>query len=271
MCAIGVCVCVSRWLALMLACSCGFRLLSSLPFFPLPSPLLPLPFPLLPPPLSPASRPSLSHPSPSSAFDGHSALLVMFICNHCPFVVHIKSQLVALGSEYISKHGLAVVAISSNSVLTHPQVTSFRIPLSSCLYIPSALLRPSFESTQKSPLFRFLFLPVSTSPLLCCAPLRSLLQQDGPDKMAEEAKQFNFPFPYLYDETQEVAKAYHAACTPDFFLFKKDGRRPFELAYHGQLDDSRPNNGRPVTGKDLRAALDCVLSARPVPSAQRPR
>ncbi|CAI5503843.1 unnamed protein product [Closterium sp. Naga37s-1] len=89
--------------------------------------------------------------------------------------------------------------------------------------------------------------------------------------MAEEAKQFSFPFPYLYDETQEVAKAYHAACTPDFFLFKKDGRRPFELAYHGQLDDSRPSNGRPVTGKDLRAALDCVLSARPVPSAQRPR
>ncbi|CAI5947825.1 unnamed protein product [Closterium sp. NIES-64] len=149
-----------------------------------------------------------------SDFDGHPALLVMFICNHCPFVVHIKSQLVALGNEYISKHGLAVVAISSNSVLTHPQ--------------------------------------------------------DGPDKMAEEAKQFNFPFPYLYDETQEVAKTYHAACTPDFFLFKKDGRRPFELAYHGQLDDSRPNNGRPVTGKDLRAALDCVLSARPVPSAQRP-
>ncbi|CAI6002334.1 unnamed protein product [Closterium sp. NIES-64] len=142
-----------------------------------------------------------------SDFDGHPALLVMFICNHCPFVVHIKSQLVALGNEYISKHGLAVVAISSNSVLTHPQ--------------------------------------------------------DGPDKMAEEAKQFNFPFPYLYDE--EVAKTYHAACTPDFFLFKKDGRRPFELAYHGQLDDSRPNNGRPVTGKDLRAALDCVLSARPVP------
>ncbi|CAI5461020.1 unnamed protein product [Closterium sp. Yama58-4] len=149
-----------------------------------------------------------------SDFDGHPALLVMFICNHCPFVVHIKSQLVALGNEYISKHGLAVVAISSNSVLTHPQ--------------------------------------------------------DGPEKMAEEAKQFNFPFPYLYDETQEVAKAYHAACTPDFFLFKKDGRRPFELAYHGQLDDSRPSNGRPVTGNDLRAALDCVLSARPVPSSQRP-
>ncbi|CAI5476695.1 unnamed protein product [Closterium sp. Yama58-4] len=149
-----------------------------------------------------------------SDFDGHPALLVMFICNHCPFVVHIKSQLVALGNDYISKHGLGVVAISSNSVLTHPQ--------------------------------------------------------DGPDKMAEEAKQFNFPFPYLYDETQEVAKAYHAACTPDFFLFKKDGRRPLELAYHGQLDDSRPSNGRPVTGKDLRTALDCVLSARPVPSAQRP-
>ncbi|GJP54582.1 hypothetical protein CLOM_g13654 [Closterium sp. NIES-68] len=148
-----------------------------------------------------------------SDFDGHPALLVMFICNHCPFVVHIKSQLVALGSEYISKHGLGVVAISANSALTHPQ--------------------------------------------------------DGPYKMAEEAKQFNFPFPYLYDETQEVAKAYQAACTPDFFLFKKDGRRPFELAYHGQLDDSRPSNGRPVTGKDLRNALDCVLSGRAVTAPQK--
>ncbi|CAI5928067.1 unnamed protein product [Closterium sp. NIES-65] len=176
------------------------------PSFSLPT-LSPTP---LPPPTLTATRPSSPIPPPCE----HRASQVMFICNHCPFVVHIKSQLVALGNEYISKHGLAVVAISSNSVLTHPQ--------------------------------------------------------DGPDKMAEEAKQFNFPFPYLYDETQEVAKTYHAACTPDFFLFKKDGRRPFELAYHGQLDDSRPNNGRPVTGKDLRAALDCVLSARPVPSAQRP-
>ncbi|GJP56889.1 hypothetical protein CLOM_g15947 [Closterium sp. NIES-68] len=137
---------------------------------------------------------------------------------------HVHSAIIALRcshqvsaccsrSEYISKHGLGVVAISANSALTHPQ--------------------------------------------------------DGPYKMAEEAKQFNFPFPYLYDETQEVAKAYQAACTPDFFLFKKDGRRPFELAYHGQLDDSRPSNGRPVTGKDLRNALDCVLSGRAVTAPQK--
>eukprot|EP00475_Leptophrys_vorax_P031611 TRINITY_DN47923_c0_g1_i1.p1 TRINITY_DN47923_c0_g1~~TRINITY_DN47923_c0_g1_i1.p1 ORF type:complete len:312 (-),score=-12.05 TRINITY_DN47923_c0_g1_i1:106-939(-) len=146
-------------------------------------------------------------------FDGHPALLVMFVCNHCPFVVHVKQQLLALGREYVDKHGLGIVAINSNSVLTHPQ--------------------------------------------------------DGPDKMAEEARQLNYPFPYLFDETQQVAKAYRAACTPDFFLFKKDGRRPFELAYHGQLDDSRPTNGRPVTGRDLRTALDCVLSGRPVTAPQK--
>lgn len=146
-------------------------------------------------------------------FEGHPALLVMFICNHCPFVVHLKADLVKLASAYIPK-GLAVVAISSNSIKTHPQ--------------------------------------------------------DGPEFMAEEAKALGYPFPYLYDETQETAKAYGAACTPDFFLFKKDGRRPFELAYHGQFDDSRPGNNRPITGRDIRNALDCVLSGRPVSTVQRP-
>ncbi|CAN1234899.1 hypothetical protein LINPERPRIM_LOCUS4339 [Linum perenne] len=110
--------------------------------------------------------------------------------------------------------GLAVVAISSNSIITHPQ--------------------------------------------------------DGPVFMAEDAKLFKYPFPYLYDESQEVARAFGAVCTPEFFLFKKDGRRPFELVYHGQFDDSRPNSNVPITGRDLSRAIDCVLSAQPVPSAQTP-
>ncbi|XP_057833170.2 uncharacterized protein LOC131043947 isoform X3 [Cryptomeria japonica] len=138
---------------------------------------------------------------------------VMFICNHCPFVIHLKRDIVKLANDYDRK-GLATVAISSNSIVTHPQ--------------------------------------------------------DGPDFMAEEAKSFDYPFPYLYDETQEVAHAFGAACTPDFFIFKKDGRRPFELSYHGQFDDSRPNNNRPITGRDLRIALDCVLSARPISIPQKP-
>ncbi|KAJ7547419.1 hypothetical protein O6H91_08G085200 [Diphasiastrum complanatum] len=146
-------------------------------------------------------------------FEGHPALLVMFICNHCPFVVHLKQDIVMLSKTYIQK-GLGVVAISSNSVKTHPQ--------------------------------------------------------DGPDKMAEDARMYDYPFPYLYDETQDVARAYGARCTPEFFLFKKSGRRPFELVYHGQFDDSRPGNNRPITGLDLRHALDCVLSGRLVNIVHRP-
>ncbi|CAK9145742.1 unnamed protein product [Ilex paraguariensis] len=94
--------------------------------------------------------------------------------------------------------------------------------------------------------------------------------QDGPEFMAEEAKLFNYPFPYLYDESQDVAKDFGAVCTPDFFLFKKDGRRPFELVYHGQFDDSRPSNTVRVTGRDLSLAIDRVLSGQPVPSVQKP-
>lgn len=146
-------------------------------------------------------------------FEGYPALLVMFICNHCPFVVHLKMELVKLANTYMPK-GLGIVAISSNSIKTHPQ--------------------------------------------------------DGPDIMAREAKELGYPFPYLYDETQETAKAFAAACTPDFFLFKKDGRRPFELVYHGQFDDSRPGNNRPTTGRDLRNAIDCVLSGIPVSKVQKP-
>ncbi|MBA0837271.1 hypothetical protein Goarm_009443 [Gossypium armourianum] len=147
-------------------------------------------------------------------FESYPALLVMFICNHCPFVKHLKKDIAKLSNFYMKK-GLAVVAISSNSVATHPQ--------------------------------------------------------DGPQFMAEDAKLYNYPFPYLYDETQDVARDFGAVCTPEFFLFKKDGRRPFELVYHGQFDDSRPSNSVPVTGRDLSLAIDSVLSGQPVPSVQKPR
>jgi peroxiredoxin len=137
------------------------------------------------------------------------ALLVMFICNHCPFVKHVRGELARLGAEY-EPRGVAIVAINSNDALTHPE--------------------------------------------------------DAPDEMKLEKRRAGYTFPYLFDETQAVAKAYHAACTPDFFLF--DGRQ--ELVYRGQLDASRPGNDVPVTGRDLRAALDAVLAGRPVAPDQRP-
>jgi peroxiredoxin len=137
------------------------------------------------------------------------ALLVAFICNHCPYVQHVRSKFAEFASEYQGR-GVGVVAISSNDVESYPA--------------------------------------------------------DRPEKMAEEIKQAGYTFPYLYDETQEVAKAYRAACTPDFYLFDREHR----LVYRGQFDDSRPGNGRPVTGADLRAALEALLAARPVPSQQRP-
>lgn len=136
------------------------------------------------------------------------ALLVAFICNHCPFVVHIRSAFSDLAREYREK-GLAVVAVAANDVGQYPQ--------------------------------------------------------DGPEGMAKEAREAGYTFPYLYDEGQEVAKAYTAACTPDFFLF--DGER--KLVYRGQFDDSRPGNDVPVTGADLRAAADAVLQGRPLPEEQR--
>ncbi|GER37672.1 thioredoxin superfamily protein [Striga asiatica] len=139
-----------------------------------------------------------------SDFEDHPALLVMFICNHCPFVKHLKKDI----------KGVAVIAISSNSVTTHPQ--------------------------------------------------------DGPEFMAEDAELFNYPFPYLYDESQDVARNFGAVCTLEFFLFKKDGRRPFELVYHGQFDDSRPSKNVRVTGRDLSLAIDAVLSGKPVPANQKP-
>lgn len=137
------------------------------------------------------------------------ALLVMFICNHCPYVKHVRAELGAIGRDYEGKD-VAIVAISSNDAEAYPA--------------------DSFE------------------------------------RMREEKEAVGYPFPYLYDETQEVARAYGAACTPDFFLF--DGSR--RLVYRGQLDDSRPGSGRPVTGADLRSALDAVLAGRAVPGEQRP-
>ena len=144
-----------------------------------------------------------------ATFAGKKALLVMFICNHCPYVKHVLDGLVQLGRDYIPK-GVSVIAISSNDATNYPD--------------------------------------------------------DAPDQMAALARSAGFPFPYLYDETQAVARAYQAACTPDFFLF--DGR--LALAYRGQLDDSRPGNGKPVTGADLRGALDALLAGKPVGERQIP-
>ena len=138
-----------------------------------------------------------------------SATLVMFICNHCPFVKHIRTELARLGTDY-GPRNVAIYAINSNDVTTHPG--------------------------------------------------------DHPDRMKEEAATWGYTFPYLFDETQEVAKAYRAACTPDFYLFDGDSK----LVYRGQLDDSRPSNGLPVDGRDLRAALEAVLSSNSPDANQKP-
>jgi len=140
---------------------------------------------------------------------GEKATVVMFICNHCPYVVHVREELVNLGNEYISK-GIGFVAISSNDAQNYPQ--------------------------------------------------------DGPEKMKELALEIGMPFPYLFDEDQEVAKAYHAACTPDLAVFDQE----LKCVYRGQLDGSRPGNNVPVTGKDMRNALDAILSGSPIPTEQMP-
>ena len=142
-------------------------------------------------------------------FEAAPALLVIFLCNHCPFVIHVADHLAELVREYQAQ-GVAVVGISSNDVATHPQ--------------------------------------------------------DSPEQMVREAEERGYTFPYLYDETQEVAQSYHAACTPDFYVFDKDRR----LVYRGQMDSSRPDSGIPVRGEDLRAALDATLAGRPVPQDQKP-
>ena len=140
---------------------------------------------------------------------GEQGTVVFFICNHCPFVIHVNKELVALANEYADR-GISFIAISSNDVENYPQ--------------------------------------------------------DGPDKMAEVAAELKYPFPYLYDETQKVAKAYDAACTPDNYLFDAD----LKLVYRGQLDDSRPGNEIPVSGKDFRNALDQLLAGVPVSDVQKP-
>ena len=142
-------------------------------------------------------------------FSDSSALLMIFMCNHCPFVKHIGEGLAVLAKEYQAK-GVAVVGINANDVANYPD--------------------------------------------------------DSPDKMKEETAKYGYTFPYLYDETQEIAKTYRAACTPDFFLFDAEQK----LVYRGQMDDSRPNSGIPVTGQDLRAALDAVLEGNEVPAEQKP-
>ncbi len=137
------------------------------------------------------------------------ALLVMFICRHCPYVKHVERELARLGKDYEGK-SVGIIAISSNDALNYPD--------------------------------------------------------DAPESLKEQALQLGFAFPYCYDESQEVARAFDAACTPDFFLYEEQRR----LVYRGQLDDSRPGNGRPVTGADLRGAIDAVLGGRPVSANQKP-
>ncbi len=144
-----------------------------------------------------------------SDFEEAKALVVVFMCNHCPFVKHVIDGLVKLAKAY-QPRGVAFVGINANDVNEFPE--------------------------------------------------------DRPEKMAEFARAKGIPFPYLYDETQEVAKQYHAACTPDFFVFDEDRR----LVYRGQMDDSRPGSTVPVTGADLRAALDAVLEGEAVPEKQKP-
>lgn len=137
------------------------------------------------------------------------AVLIMFLCNHCPFVKHVRSELAKIGRDY-QPRGLGIAAISSNDVAKYPD--------------------------------------------------------DSPDKMKAEARSAGYMFPYLFDEHQSVAKAYRAACTPDFYLFDERGK----LVYRGQLDDSRPSNGLPVTGDDLRAAIEAVLAGKAPSGDQKP-
>ncbi|SFS65042.1 thioredoxin family protein [Marininema halotolerans] len=137
------------------------------------------------------------------------AQVIMFICNHCPFVIHVQEQLVQLAKDYQQK-GINFIAINSNDAKAYPE--------------------------------------------------------DSPDRMKEVAQEMGYPFPYLFDETQEVARAFQAACTPDFFIFNEE----WKLVYRGQLDDSRPGNDKPVTGESIRAALDHQLAGTPIPTQQKP-
>jgi thiol-disulfide isomerase/thioredoxin len=137
------------------------------------------------------------------------ATVIMFICNHCPYVIHINNELVRTSDEYLNK-GVSFIGINSNNVEKYPE--------------------------------------------------------DSPEKMIANAEQYSYKFPYLFDETQEVAKSYKAACTPDFYIFDKN----LKLVYRGQFDDSRPGNGKPVTGNDIRKALDSILINNEIDSNQIP-
>ncbi len=159
--------------------------------------------------------PDFSLPEPAtgstvslSDFEGARALLIIFMCNHCPYVIHLNKPLAAMIKEYENK-GLKAVAINANDVANYPD--------------------------------------------------------DSPEKMIEEVKNLGYSFPYLYDETQETAKAYKAACTPDFFLFDANQ----QLAYRGQFDDSRPKNNKALTGTDMRSAIESVLAGRPIPESEQ--
>jgi len=140
---------------------------------------------------------------------GNKGTVIMFICNHCPYVKHVNEEIVRLANDYRIL-GFGFIAISSNDAKAYPQ--------------------------------------------------------DDPDEMFKTARQLNYPFPYLYDESQDVARAYHAACTPDFFVFDDY----LKLVYRGQLDDSRPKNGIPTSGRSMREALDALLNNRPVSQIQKP-
>ena len=161
------------------------------------------------------AAPEFSLPDPSGTivslndFQGSNAYLIAFICNHCPYVKHVRKELAAIGRDYQAK-GATVIAINSNDVANYPD--------------------------------------------------------DSPAKMKEEVQIAGYTFPYLYDETQDVAKAYKAACTPDFYVYDGDKK----LVYRGQMDDSRPGSNAPVTAEDLRAALDAVLSGTAASIEQKP-
>jgi peroxiredoxin len=144
-----------------------------------------------------------------ATFAGKKALLVIFLCEHCPFVKHVQAELANLGKDYVSQN-VGIIAISANDVANYPD--------------------------------------------------------DAPDRLKEMAKTSGFLFPVCYDESQAIAKAYTAACTPDFFLFNSD----FKLAYRGQLDDSRPGNDKPVTGQDLRSAIEALLTDQAIGADQKP-
>lgn len=143
------------------------------------------------------------------SFAGKAALLVMFICHHCPYVIYVQDEIAKIGWDYRDKD-VGIVAISSNDPVTYPD--------------------------------------------------------DAPDRLNAMAQRLEFRFPFCFDETQDIAKAYKAACTPDFYVFDRQRR----LVYRGQLDDGRPGNNKPVTGRDVRAAIDATLSGQPVNPNQKP-